>query len=161
MDAGTAEPAEILQDEITRQPAVRRALHVEVAADALAVVEQRLDAERGRVGRFFGLTLTRREGPGFLRYPAGAFYRPHRDRGTVPSWPAAAQRRIALVIFLNSSAGATAPSTFTGGALRLLEPAPYEILPTEGTCVAFSADLLHEVAPVVDGVRDSIVDWYY
>lgn len=161
MDRGTIEPAEVLYRRIRRDRDVRRAMSIDVDPEARALVEERLDSRRDVIGRFFGVQLTGREGAGFLRYGPGGFYRPHRDRGTSPSWPKAARRCIALVVFLNGSTNGAASGGFSGGALRLLEPAPVDIAPRQGAIVAFPAATLHEVAPVVEGIRDSIVDWFY
>lgn len=173
MDLGRAEPAEVLNHDITLDRQVRRASSIDVDPETLALVEQRLDSRRDAIGRFFGLSLTGREGAGFLRYGPGGFYKAHRDRGTFTSWPEAATRRIAIVVFLNDGtevpaarivgAGFSRPiGEFSGGALRLLEPGePFDIVPRQGLLVAFPAATLHEVAPVVDGTRDSIVDWFY
>lgn len=154
MDGASAEPAEILNQDISLDTEARRALSVEVDVETLAVVEDAMDAARDTLATFFGETLTRREGAGFLRYGPGGFYRPHRDRGTVPSWPDAGRRRIAVVIFLNDG--------FSGGVLRLFgDEGTRDIVPREGTLAAFSAMTLHEVAPVIDGTRDTVVDWFY
>jgi predicted 2-oxoglutarate/Fe(II)-dependent dioxygenase YbiX len=37
---------------------------------------------------------------------------------------------------------------------------PVEIVPKRGMLVAFPADAVHEVSPVVDGCRDTVVDWF-
>lgn len=162
MDRGASEPAEILRRDISLDEAVRQASSIEVDALTLASVEQRLDAGRHTIGAFFGLALTAREGAGFLRYGPGGFYRPHRDHGIVASWPAAAQRRISIVVFLNGSTDGSAAGEFGGGALRLYDAAEaQDIVPREGLLVAFPATLLHEVLPVRDGTRDAIVDWFY
>ena len=134
-------------------------------ADALAIVESCFDAHRDVVGRFFGVTLTDREGISLLRYAPGGFFRSHRDRGYVASWPAAARRRISLVLFLNSSRPVAADGMFSGGTLRLWsdegESTWHDIHPRAGTLVAFSSMTLHEVTVVRDGVRDAAVDWCY
>ena len=153
MDAGHVESAAVLHDRVEEQDAVRRAAYVEVEAAVLAEVEARLDARRAALAAFFGVPLTSREGAGFVRYPQGGFYKPHRDRAHLPSWPDAARRRIAVVAFLDDD--------FDGGLLRLLEGPSAEIVPRQGTLVAFDADLLHEVTPVHNGTRDAIVDWFY
>ena len=92
MDAGVVEPAEVLDDDIEAQDDVRRAASIDVDARILDEVERRLDEARGRVGEFFALPLTGREGAGFLRYGPGGFYRPHRDRAIAGAWPGAAHR---------------------------------------------------------------------
>ena len=162
MDRGTHEPAEILvgrvppkaDPPITIQPdrEVRRATSIEVDPETLENVEGRLDAHRDTIAAFFGVTLVGREGVGFLRYGPGGFYRPHRDRADLPSWPGAARRAVAIVIFLNDE--------FTGGTLRVLDDEPIDVLPRAGSLVAFPATALHEVVPVRTGTRDVIVDWF-
>jgi predicted 2-oxoglutarate/Fe(II)-dependent dioxygenase YbiX len=141
---------------------------VEVDAETLADVEQRLDAQRDALAGFFRETLAEREGADFLRYDPGAFYGPHRDYGVVASWPGAARRRVSLVVFLNDGTDASGtpdapkPGAFTGGALRLYmaDGAPLDIVPRQGLLVAFSSTTIHEVLPVVAGTRDVIVDWW-
>jgi predicted 2-oxoglutarate/Fe(II)-dependent dioxygenase YbiX len=58
---------------------------------------------------------------------------------------------VAVVLFL---------SACRGGVLRLLDD-NVDVRPAEGSLVAFSADTLHEVAPVEAGTRDVVVDWFY
>jgi predicted 2-oxoglutarate/Fe(II)-dependent dioxygenase YbiX len=162
MDAGDGEQAEILDGTIAPRDQVRRAWSIEPDAAVIHDVEQRLDSRRDAIAQFFQLDLTDREGAGFVRYPAGGFYAPHRDRAADTSWPDAARRAVALVVFLNGSRDGGLDGEFSGGALRLF--AGDEIVavhPRRGLLVAFPADLLHEVAEVRDGTRDAIVDWFY
>lgn len=160
MHLGSIEPAEILEGTISVDQQVRRATSIEVDPATIAAVERRLDMAREEVGRYFGVTLTAREGASFLRYGQGDFYLPHIDRAVIDSWPDAARRQVALVIFLNSSMPAPGPGEFSGGALCLIE-ASVHVTPREGLLVAFDAGILHEVAPVGEGTRDVIVDWFY
>lgn len=152
MNEGTPEDAEVLGDVVGREDDIRRAATIEVAPALLAEVESRLDAVRPAVAAFFNRPLDGREGCAFVRYASGGFYRPHRDRADVPSWPDAARRAVAVVLFLNGD--------FEGGLLRLFAEAAIEVKPEPGLLVAFPADLLHEVT-VVRGTRDAIVDWFY
>lgn len=156
MDRGVPEPAEILRGGAALDLQVRHAAHVDVDAATLAFVESRLDARCARLADWFRQPLMAREGAGFLRYGVGGFYRPHRDRAFNPSWSEAARRRVAIVLFVTAC---------TGGVLRLLheddERGDVEVAPSEGSLVAFSADTLHEVAPVEAGTRDVVVDWFY
>jgi predicted 2-oxoglutarate/Fe(II)-dependent dioxygenase YbiX len=165
MDAGVPEPAEILGDAIGADAAVRRSSHIEVDAATLRLVEHRLDLARDDIGRSLGLRLTAREGTSFLRYQPGGFFKPHRDRGDVPSWPGAARRRASVVVFLNTATEASAGGAFSGGTLTLYaegpQPSRVDLHPQAGTLVAFPASLLHEVTPVGDGIRDTLVDWFY
>lgn len=165
MDAGSTEPAEVLGDEFSLEPRVRRASVITVDPRTLEAVEQRLDALRPGLIDRYAARLGAREGASFLRYPKGGFYRPHRDRGVLASWPAARRRSVAIVLFLNSARQAGVSGAFGGGALRIFpdrsnEPA-VEISPRAGTLVTFPAELLHEVTMVEDGTRDTVVDWFY
>ena len=79
MDRAPASPAEIYADGFRVDQSARRAFDVEVE-DALVVEVQRaIDTARAEVARFFDIPLTADEGPGFLRYTCGGFYREHRD----------------------------------------------------------------------------------
>jgi predicted 2-oxoglutarate/Fe(II)-dependent dioxygenase YbiX len=163
MDRGASDPAEVLEDSIEHQDHVRRTLSIEVSEATLAEVERTLEGARERLSALSEMTLGVREGTGFLRYLPGGFYRPHRDKGDLPSWPGAARRQLAVVLFLNSARDGGDPEGFTGGALRLYpaEGDPIDIVPVEGLLVAFPATLLHEVTRVGDAVRDVVVDWFY
>jgi predicted 2-oxoglutarate/Fe(II)-dependent dioxygenase YbiX len=165
MDLGTPEAAEILDRSIELQQDVRRTSHIEVDRDTLSRLEQTLDAQHERVEGFFGLRLPSREGVSLLRYSAGGFFKPHRDRGDADSWPDAARRRVSLVLFLCSSREIEARGTFSGGALRVHADDAHaswqDIHPRAGTLVAFLSTTLHEVLPVHDGIRDAVVDWCY
>jgi len=162
MDVGALEDAEVLGDGIHRQSLVRNAALVEPPDRLIDAIEARLESCRRLVAEALGLGAGDREGAGFIRYPEGGFYRPHRDRGHDPQWAGAARRAIALVLFLNSSRDASPDGDFAGGVLRLLGPdEAVDVLPEAGTLVAFPADVLHEVTEVRGGTRDTVVDWFY
>ena len=168
MDRGLVETAEILESGIVLDEEARRATSIDVDSCTLAAVEQRLDAVRDEVSARCGIPLHGREGAGFIRYSDGGFYRPHRDRGDDGEWPAAAERRIAVVVFLNSARDDLQRGDFVGGELVIYPDAsgdrgdtPLRVLPLAGMLVAFDAAWLHEVRPVVQGIRDVIVDWFY
>jgi predicted 2-oxoglutarate/Fe(II)-dependent dioxygenase YbiX len=152
MDAGVQSPAEIYEDGFRVDETVRRTFEVDVDPIVVGHVTASIAAVRPAVSRFFAMPLAASEGPGFLRYPQGGFYLPHRDclSGAQDEFP----RRVALVLFLNHA---------EGGVLRLHgeDDSAVEIAPVEGTLVAFPATWLHEVLPVTAGVRDTIVDWFY
>jgi predicted 2-oxoglutarate/Fe(II)-dependent dioxygenase YbiX len=166
MDLGPDEPAEVLAADIVLDRQVRRVSSVDVDRSTLALVEGLLDREKDALAAHFGLALGCREGPSFLRYTSGGFYRRHRDRGDHADWPPAAHRRLSVVVFLNASRAASAEGEFDGGELVVFpDPedasAPVEVVPARGALVAFPADRLHEVRVVAAGVRDVIVDWFY
>jgi predicted 2-oxoglutarate/Fe(II)-dependent dioxygenase YbiX len=152
MDRGPLEPAEILEEGISLDEQVRHAANVAVDAATIADIEARLDGARDGIARFFRVPLGEREGTNFLRYGPGGFYMPHVDRAESEEWEGAARRQVAVVIFLNDD--------FTGGALHVID-ARHVVQPAAGLLVAFDAGLLHEVEPVGQGIRYTIVDWFY
>jgi predicted 2-oxoglutarate/Fe(II)-dependent dioxygenase YbiX len=170
MDRSHATSAEIYRDGFVVDERVRRTYDVEVAPPVVAEVERALAGVRADISRFFNMSLTGAEGPGFLRYPTGGLYCAHRDRLDQPGdgFP----RRISIVLFLSSAtadgADGRGDGCCEGGALRLYgvaeptnETIPVDISPVAGMLVAFPSDRLHEVRPVTAGVRDAIVDWFY
>jgi len=165
MNRGCADPAEVLEDAIEHQDHVRRTLSIDVDPTTVRQVEDAIEARRADLVARFSLNLGPREGAGFLRYLPGGFYRPHRDRGDLPSWPGAARRQVAVVVFLNTAKQAGDPEGFDGGVLRLYPErsgaAPFDIVPRAGTLVAFPATVLHEVTRVEGAIRDAVVDWFY
>jgi len=164
MDLGAPEAAAVLDDTIDVDVAVRSTTHIEIDTVTQQFLDRFFNARRGQLEQFYGLTLGAREGVSVLRYSAGGFFKPHRDRGLVPSWPAAARRCIAMVLFLTTSRTLDPSGTFSGGILRLLSDdggVERDLPPRAGTFVAFPATTLHEVTPVTAGVRDTVVDWFY
>jgi len=168
MGRGIAEPAEVLESDVALDRAARHASSIEVDPETLAEVEAQLDAARDTIGAYYEMPLVRREGPGFFRYGPGGFYRPHRDWAIDAAWPGASERLISLIVFLNSARSGSAEGEFSGGELVIfpepaddVAPEAVEVVPRQGTLVAFHAATLHEVRPVAGGTRDVIVDWYY
>lgn len=162
MDAGMAELAEILGAGIHPEISVRAATVIDPAPNVVREVEAKLEGCREGVSGALGVRVAEREGAGFLRYPAGGFYRAHRDRGDDPEWDGAARRAVALVLFLNTSRAVSPAGEFDGGVLRLfLRGGDVDVTPEAGLLVAFPADVLHEVTEVRGGTRDTVVDWFY
>jgi predicted 2-oxoglutarate/Fe(II)-dependent dioxygenase YbiX len=169
MDRGTILPAEVLGPEITVDQAARRALSIEIDPAILASLEEKLDAARRAISAFYGVALGMREGAALLRYGPGGYYRPHRDRAALSSWPGAAHRLVALVLFLNNSCAMPTAGDFSGGELVIFAESPSDphdascltVVPRSGSLLAFPAATLHEVLPVRAGTRDVVVDWFY
>ena len=103
------------------------------------------------IGDFFEWPLEGREGVNLLRYDPGGFYKPHVDKADLPAWPPASRRAFTVVLFLESSRDADPVGGFSGGLLRLFPEAaePVDIVPRRGMLVAFPAETVHEVSPVV------------
>lgn len=167
---GAGSPAEEFarNDAAAVDPALRRAWEVPLSDDLSRALDAAVDALRPDLEAAFGVALGTHEGVSALRYPAGAFYRPHRDRRAEPSAFDAHKRAVSVVMFIN---GATpqGPAPFRGGCLRLYECLPeasardvgLDLAPEAGTLVAFRSDQLHEVTPVTEGERYTLVTWFH
>jgi predicted 2-oxoglutarate/Fe(II)-dependent dioxygenase YbiX len=108
------------------------------------------------------------DGPKYCSYPAGGYFRAHRDRSTDPKDPIAVRARaLTLVCMLNDDDPGGGLPTFDGGALVVYVPqrdgsvAPVNLRPPAGSVVGFRADLMHEVRPVRSGTRCTAVAWLY
>jgi predicted 2-oxoglutarate/Fe(II)-dependent dioxygenase YbiX len=166
MNRGRHVSAEIYGDGFVVDEQARRTFDIEVDPETIGEVECSLAGIRPDVSRFLGIEVNQAEGPGFLRYPTGGFYRAHRDRfeDAREEFP----RRVSVVLFLTTAGGGSGEGRCEGGSLLLhgtldpsLESPPLDIPPVAGTLVAFPSTRLHEVLPVTAGVRDAIVDWFY
>src|SRR5262245_31439256 len=79
MERGEVTPAEVHANGFVVDREVRRTLEVDVDSTTAEEVERSITSVCNRVARFFGIPLSGDEGPGFLRYHAGGFYRRHCD----------------------------------------------------------------------------------
>ena len=145
---------------------VRRAETIEVDRAVLALVEERLDRYRDRVARHFGLSLTAREGAGFVRYLRGRLLPAARGLGRLAGVarrraPAGRGHRVPGVVSRRRRRRVTSKAACCGSIPVAPSAAPVDVVPRRGTLVAFPATMLHEVTVVQRGVRDAIVDWYY
>ena len=143
--------AEIFVKDYRVDERVRRTFEADVDPEIVREVEESVASIRPHVADFYGVALVGSEGPAFLRYLPGGFYRTHRDclAESDEEFP----RRISVVLFVTDAC--------EGGALRIYGQSVRDIHPLAGTLVAFPATWLHEVLPVRAGVRDAIVDWFY
>jgi predicted 2-oxoglutarate/Fe(II)-dependent dioxygenase YbiX len=164
MNRAPQAPAEIFRGEYRVDETIRRSNEVEADARTLEMVQRAIAVLQPTLSQHFDVPVGGFEGVGLLRYHAGGFYRTHRD--VLPETAGFATRRLSLVLFLTGSAAdesAAGDSLCVGGALRVFTDeageAYVDIAPRTGTLVAFPATLLHEVRPVIAGVRDVAVDW--
>ena len=151
IDRAELSRAEIFETGYRVDESVRRTFEADVDPDIVRRAEESIAAVRPRVAEFFATALLGSEGASFLRYPAGGFYRAHRD--CLPADDEQFPRRISVVLFVTGAC--------EGGVLRVYGPDTYDVQPVAGTLAAFPATWLHEVLLVTAGVRDAIVDWFY
>ena len=103
------------------------------------------------VQRAFHYRATRFEGFKIACYDAesGGFFRAHRDNLS----PSTAHRRFALTLNLNDD--------YTGGHLIFPEFGPHRYRPPAGDAIAFSSSFLHEVQPVTQGRRFTLLSFLF
>ena len=115
--------------------------------------------------RKFSIPLSHYEGPQFLIYGPGDFFKLHRD------FPSKNQnhsdkRKISITLFLNDGAHNAEKDEFQGGQLVLNCPQQkgFVQLPLRGVAgalIAFRSGVFHEVKPVIAGERITLVGWFH
>ncbi len=151
-------------------PSIRRARDVDIAGDLRGAFASRLEAAMPALARHFAQPLTVASGASFLRYEAGDFFRPHRDRASRDASDGGnetASRRVSVVVFLNEQRDPPGEWEYAGGSLTLfgLVDGPewrgvgIPVTPAAGMLVAFDSTVLHEVTAVTAGCRITAVDW--
>jgi predicted 2-oxoglutarate/Fe(II)-dependent dioxygenase YbiX len=149
-------------------PQSRRTNIADVAADAEAVIDERLSAITPEIERHFSVRLEGRQRLQFLLYREGDFFEAHRDRNPSPDAAEFSRRRqVSVVVFLNGEAEEPAPDAYGGGSLTfyglLGEQGDRQVgLPVvgeTGLLVAFDSNLTHAVTPVTHGERYTVVTW--
>jgi SM-20-related protein len=136
---------------------IRKATRLVAPATTHALVRQQLDLQKRPLEEHFNISLGDCEEPQFLRYVTGDYFVAHQDGNTGLIFDDSRFRKISVVIFLNEG--------YSGGALVLHGHypdlnlrVPIDALP--GTMVAFRPETTHEVTPVTNGERYSVVSWY-
>lgn len=149
---------------------VRKTNRANVSALTKSMVEARLLALQPRVESHFDVVLAGYERPQFLVYKQGDYYGPHQDSNSEPDAPDYVRaRRVSVVIFLDSAAGAPGRDAYCGGSLTLYgliddsgwKTYGFPLIGEAGLLVAFRSDTVHEVTPLTDGERYTIVSWFF
>lgn len=156
-------PAEVYGGAVDVDLSARSAWQVSVTGALEDGLTNAIRGLRTELADHFAIPLAPCEDPSFLRYGAGGFHRPHKDRASAhaDSSGDAQQRRVSISLLLNDE--------YAGGALTFYglinDPAWRDYgfaLPAEtGLLVAFRSDMLHEVTPVLAGERCSLVTWFH
>ena len=143
---------------------VRKVARLIPSPETVGYVRRRLAAYREKIEEYFKISLSGCEDPQFLCYRVGDFFVAHQDGNTgLIGLDSDRSRRISLSIFLNHQTERPEPTAYCGGSLIFSDwRSGAECRPPceAGTLVAFRSELTHEVIPVTDGERYSIVSWY-
>jgi predicted 2-oxoglutarate/Fe(II)-dependent dioxygenase YbiX len=152
MHAATGEPASVLGS--SRPSSARKSTRVAVSEAVRATVVGLLERLQPQLESHFRVPLDSVEAPQFLRYGPGDYFVAHQDGNTPLVHDESRFRKVTAVIFLS------APETYSGGSLVLHAEPPVTLAPAAGTLVAFPSETTHEVLPITQGERLSIVSWY-
>lgn len=131
-------------------------------------LRQRMQSRQPEVEDFFKLPTGELERPQFLKYMPGYYFKPHQDHSTPAGHP---DRVITYVLFLNqqvpNSEPWSDPHTFQGGELlfysgsaRLPGMVGLALSTAPGLMIAFRSEMVHEVGPVTQGNRYTIINFY-
>lgn len=136
---------------------VRSVRKLDVEPELRDLVTQKFNDVRPRLERHFGIEVSCCEELQFLRYLPGDFFVAHQDGNTPLIRDDSMHRRISAVLFLDDA--------YEGGSLVFHGRYPdYDqrqvVRATPGTLVAFRSETTHEVTPVTNGERYTIVTWY-
>lgn len=145
---------------------VRKAVRQTPSLETVEYVQQRLLESKREVEDHFSVSLSECEEPQFLHYRVGDFFVAHQDGNTGMMRMDSEARRVSVVIFLNEQSDVLKEGSYCGGSLvfhdwrggRGSGELPQARIP--GTFVAFRSENTHEVTPVMDGERFTIVGWY-
>lgn len=86
--------------------------------------------------------------------PEGGHFDWHKDYGRDPADPAREPRKLTLSLQLSD------PTDYEGCELQVRAGNKIDVAPkARGTLVAFPANVLHQVTPILSGVRKSLVVW--
>ncbi len=167
MLAGQGRPAVVYGRETggSVDNSVRRVERVTVSSETRRFVTDALMAKQSDIGRHFGIELDEPEEPQFLRYRPGDFFVAHQDGNTPMIYDDTRFRKISVVIFLNRHSDEPMMGAYNGGSLVLHGAYPnydyrQSVANATGALAAFRSETTHEVLPVENGERFTIVSWY-
>jgi predicted 2-oxoglutarate/Fe(II)-dependent dioxygenase YbiX len=158
----TQAPVYIQGTEGTIHENIRKTTSMHPSRDTLDRVHELFVEQMSALSQHFGDTLTDCEQPQFLRYVKGDFFVRHQDGNPrQDDFDHLRARRISIVVFLNGFSAEPHEGSYTGGVLNFYDQTREFGLEGEtGLLVAFTSDTLHEVLPVTDGERFTIITWF-
>jgi SM-20-related protein len=145
---------------------VRHATQLAVGEGTRRLVDRRLSDVTPALTERFGVALSAHEPLQFLRYETGGFFVAHQDGNTPLTRDRTRDRRISIVIFLNTQTPGNLPGGYAGGELVFHAPYPHvdrrqAVVGTAGSLLAFRSETTHEVTMVMGGERYTIATWFH
>lgn len=122
---------------------------------------------QGEILGYFNLPACSANGPYFVSYSRGAFFRLHQDTSNYFNDPrCVTDRELTIVLYLNGREETIETPSFDGGALAVYDPSRpglsgrLLVVPQVGTLVAFRSKCFHEVLTIHEGIRYAILCWF-
>jgi SM-20-related protein len=158
----TQAPVYIEGTEGTIHENIRKTTSLHPSDETKSQIHERLLSQKSALETHLKLNLNDCEPPQFLRYATGDFFVRHQDGNTDQlDFDHLRIRRISIVVFLNDFSVEPEASCYSGGLLQFYDQQLTYGLPGEtGLLVAFTADTMHEVSPVTNGERFTIISWF-
>ena len=158
----TQAPVYIQGTEGTIHENVRKTTSLHPPQETFDRVHQLLLEQASALSQHFNDTLTDCEPPQFLRYEKGDFFVRHQDGNPrQDDFNHLKVRRISIVVFLNGFSAEPQRDSYTGGVLNFYDQTKeYGLEGETGLLVAFTSDTFHEVLPVTDGKRFTLITWF-
>lgn len=170
MNTAQGDPAGVIKmDKALYDEKVRKTKEQKVSQETLSFVKKRLSELKPLLESHFGKVLRGYQDPVFLYYKKGDFFLPHYDKGIKPENPKEIRdREVSAVVFLNSEDDNTDEDSYSGGSLRfyglrddpLFKNHGFHIIGKTGMLLAFRSEILHEVTPIEEGERYTVVTWF-
>jgi predicted 2-oxoglutarate/Fe(II)-dependent dioxygenase YbiX len=148
---------------------IRKATSFHPREETVSFVYDEMVKQMAALDEYFGIHLADCEQPQFIRYQPGDFFVRHQDGMTEQvDFDHLRVRRISIVVFLNAASHSANDGGYRGGSLNFYSswegpqtPLPVRSIAGEtGLLIAFRADAIHEVLPVTEGERFTIVNWF-
>jgi SM-20-related protein len=167
LSAASASQAKVYGSSVagTVDPRVRSVLTVKTSSSTVEWVVANLLRIRPTLETYFSVELGELEEPQFLRYRVGDHFVAHQDGNTGLIYDETRHRRVSIVVFLNERSDKSTEETYDGGSLVLHGAYPDFALRDEVPCLAgglaaFRSETTHEVLPITQGERFTIVSWF-
>lgn len=148
----------------------RKTKIAKISRETKVEIYNRMFALKPSLEKHFEVNLDKSEKPEVLVYREGDFFKVHKDQDDQPdSQTITANRKISIVIFLNSQSDEPQENCYGGGALNLYglinqpgwEDKGFPLGGKPGLLAAFRSNIIHEVTPVTFGKRFTIVNWFH
>ncbi|MEM9549059.1 MAG: 2OG-Fe(II) oxygenase [Bacteroidota bacterium] len=158
----------LVKDKTLVDESYRRVTSAIVDDNCVGIVSKRILEIMPSLEERFKTELNILQKPSFLFYKKGDFFKIHTDSSEDKnSLEDVKNRKLSIIIFLNTETKKIKPNSFCGGTLNFYKidetidfsNYKFEVHGEAGTAIIFKSDILHEVSQVTNGERFTVVSW--